>query len=235
MWSISEIKSRGKAAFKANYWSCVLAAFILSLVTGASYSSSSGNVDKEEITASFTSLSPEQSAGIIAIILGVIGIGLVIGILIKIFITNPIKVGCYRFFRKNVESEATSVSTIFSDGFSNFGHVFITLFLTDLFIALWSLLLVIPGIIKSYSYRMVPYIVKDNPELSPTEVITRSREMMNGNKGRAFLLDLSFIGWILLSIITIGIVQLFWTGPYMESANATLYVELLNQQKNPVE
>ena len=81
-----------------------------------------------------------------------------------------------------------------------------------------------------YSYRMVPYIIKDNPELSATEVITRSREMMNGNKWRAFLLDLSFIGWILLCVITLGIAAFFWVGPYMSSTDAALYLELKKQQ-----
>ena len=235
MWSISEIKSRGKAAFKANYWSCVLASFILALVTGTSTKSSSGELDTDDFTTIISGLTEQQHMELLAFILGAVGIGIIIGILIKIFLVNPIKVGCYRFFRKNVEAESTSVSTIFSDGFSNFGHVFATLFLRDLFVALWSCLLIIPGLIKIYSYRMVPYIVKDNPELSATEVITRSREMMNGNKWRAFLLDLSFIGWIILGIITCGIVLIFWTNPYMENANAALYVELLNQQNNVAE
>jgi len=73
---------------------------------------------------------------------------------------------------------------------------------------------------------MVPYIIKDNPELSATEVITKSRKMMDGNKWRAFLLDLSFIGWLLLSLITLGIVGLLWTNPYMQNTNAALYQEL---------
>ena len=73
---------------------------------------------------------------------------------------------------------------------------------------------------------MVPYIIKDNPELSATEVITKSRKMMDGHKWRAFLLDLSFIGWLLLSLITLGIVGLLWTNPYMQNTNAALYQEL---------
>ena len=77
---------------------------------------------------------------------------------------------------------------------------------------------------------MVPYIIKDNPELSATEVITRSREMMNGNKWKAFLLDLSFIGWFLLSIITLGIAAFFWVGPYVYSTEAALYLELKDKQ-----
>ena len=101
--------------------------------------------------------------------------------------------------------------------------------LRDVFLALWYCLLFIPGIIKSYSYMMVPYIVNDNPELSAKEVITRSREMMNGNKWRAFLLDLSFIGWVLLSLMTCGIVGVFYSEPYRRSARAALYLELKDQ------
>ena len=73
---------------------------------------------------------------------------------------------------------------------------------------------------------MVPYILLDEPELSPKEVITRSRKMMNGNKWRAFLLDLSFIGWALLSLITCGLVGLLYEEPYRRSARAALYHEL---------
>ena len=76
---------------------------------------------------------------------------------------------------------------------------------------------------------MVPYIIKDNPELTATETITKSREMMNGNKWRAFLLDLSFIGWIILGAVTFGILFILWTCPYMQNANAALYLELKEQ------
>jgi len=102
--------------------------------------------------------------------------------------------------------------------------------LYSLFVFLWSLLLIFPGIIKSYSYRMVPYILRDNPDLSATEVITRSREMMDGHKGNAFLLDLSFIGWVLLGVITCGLVMVLWTRPYMENTNAALYLRLKEEK-----
>ncbi len=73
---------------------------------------------------------------------------------------------------------------------------------------------------------MVPYIIKDNPELSATEVIKKSREMMDEHKWHTFVYDLSFIGWIILSIITGGIVQLFGFGPYKANSDAALYLEL---------
>lgn len=93
----------------------------------------------------------------------------------------------------------------------------------------WSLLFCIPGIIKMYSYMLVPYLIKDNPELSATETITRSRELMNGHKWEAFVMDLSFIGWYLLGAISLGLVNTFWTNPYHESARARFYLELLGK------
>jgi uncharacterized membrane protein len=76
---------------------------------------------------------------------------------------------------------------------------------------------------------MVPYILAEHPELSANEVITRSREMMNGNKMQAFKMDLSFLGWILLGILTLGLGLVFWTSPYMESTQAALYLKLRDE------
>ena len=150
----------------------------------------------------------------------------VISIVLKVFVFNPLKVGCYRFFLKNTDDASTSLGVI-KEGFGGYGRVFATLFLTDLFTFLWSLLLIIPGIIKAYSYRLVPYIIKDHPELSAMEVIRKSKELMKGNKWKAFLLDLTFIGWFLLGAITLGLVNVFWTNPYSESANAVFYKDLI--------
>ena len=79
---------------------------------------------------------------------------------------------------------------------------------------------------------MVPYILTDYPELSPTEVITASRKMMDGHKWNTFLLDLSFIGWFILTALTLGLVGIFWASPYWQSTNAALYLELKNEQYN---
>ncbi len=230
MWSIGEIKAKGKEAFKANYWRCVLVAFILSLFVGGGTAAGNGSNDTSEIQEQLAtiSLTDNQLTALLAILAGGLAIAFIIGLLIRIFLTNPIQVGCYRFFKKNVETNDAEIGTI-KEGFGDYGHIFITLFLRDLFIALWTCLLVIPGLIKCYSYRMVPYIIKDNPELTATETITKSREMMNGNKWRAFLLDLSFIGWIILGAVTFGILFILWTCPYMQNANAALYLELKEQ------
>ena len=84
---------------------------------------------------------------------------------------------------------------------------------------------------KAYSYRMVPFILKDNPELSPNEVITKSRKMMDGNKMDVFIFDLSYIGWYLLGIVTFGLVNVFWTSPYHQNANGVIYRRLISPGK----
>lgn len=225
MWTRAEVKAQGKSAFKANYGNCVIVALLLGLFGGGSALSSrlSSSQTSEEGSSFASNLTPEQAA-----IIGVASLALLAAMLVlKIFLFNPLKVGGNRFFRLNTENPGTSLSAL-KEGFSDYGHVFITLFLTDLFITLWTFLFIIPGFVKSYSYRMVPYILKDNPELSATEVITLSRNMMRGNKWKAFVLDLSFLGWVLLTIITIGIVGIFWTNPYIYSTNAALYLRLKN-------
>ena len=99
----------------------------------------------------------------------------------------------------------------------------LTMFLQGLFLVLWTLLFIVPGIVKAYAYRLTPYLLSEHPELTGTQAITLSRQMMKGHKWRAFVLDLSFIGWILLSVLTLGILTIFYVGPYMNATDAELY------------
>lgn len=231
MWSIRDIKERGRIAFKANYWRSVLSAFLLILLAGGTAASSSSQVSDssgQTLQNDFNALPEEEKLIIAGVVLGSVALIIVISIILKLFVFNPLEVGCYRFFRKNVENTSTDLGAI-KEGFSAYGHIFVTLLLRDIFLFLWTILFIIPGIVKSYSYRMVPYIIKDNPELTARDVITRSRQMMNGNKWRAFLMDLSFIGWFILGILTLGLLNIFWTDPYYYSAGAALYLELKDQ------
>ena len=113
-------------------------------------------------------------------------------------------------------------------GFQNgaYGKTVWTLFLMKLYTFLWSLLLIIPGIVKSYEYRMVPYLLADCPDLSTEDAFRISREMMDGEKMNAFILDLSFIGWKILSSITCGLVGLFYANPYEYATDAELFLIL---------
>ena len=111
-------------------------------------------------------------------------------------------------------------------GFNRFGDVCITGILKWLFTGLWSLLFVIPGIVKSYSYAMTMYIMQDHPELSGNDAITKSRQMMDGHKFDLFILDLSFIGWYLLGALTFGILIVFYVEPYRQVTRTNFYEQL---------
>ena len=109
-----------------------------------------------------------------------------------------------------------------------------SLLLQDVYTILWSLLLVIPGIIKSYSYAMTSFILKDEPEMKNNAAIEKSMAMMEGNKMKLFMLDLSFIGWAILCIFTLGIGLLFLQ-PYVAISRAAFYEDLKAQQGGSVE
>lgn len=94
-----------------------------------------------------------------------------------------------------------------------------------LFILLWALLLIVPGIIAGYRYCMAPYLMAEYPGMGIREAVDRSKDLMQGNKGRLFCLQLSYIGWWLLSILTLGILGL-WIRPYVQTAQACFYLEL---------
>ena len=146
-----------------------------------------------------------------------------------IFLVNIIgEVGTRRFFIHNHRDKG-EVGHLFESFSSSYLNQVLVMLLKNLFVWLWSLLLIVPGIIKYYEYLMVPYILTDNPEISWDDAKEQSRTMMEGEKMNAFLLHLSFIGWFLLDIITIGILHIVFTGPYMAQAEAELYHVLLEK------
>lgn len=105
----------------------------------------------------------------------------------------------------------------------HYGNIVKIMFLEFLYMYLWSLLFIIPGIVKFYEYRMIPYILAENPGMNSREVFEVSKRMMNGKKWEMFVLDLSFIGWAILEIITCGIVAVFYVMPYKNATDAEVY------------
>ncbi len=157
----------------------------------------------------------------------------IIGIAIDIFVYNPIEYGCIKFFRKS-QHENTSLGTMFHGFKDGYGKIVKVLFFRDLFIFLWSLLFVIPGIVKSYEYRMVPFLLSENPNMTKDEALKASSRMMKGNKWRAFVLDLSFLGWHILSAFTFGMLEIFYVAPYVNGTNAALYEALKAEQNETI-
>ena len=114
---------------------------------------------------------------------------------------------------------------------NNYKNVAKTLFFRDLYITLWTLLFIIPGIVKSYEYRMMPYLLAENPAMPKEQAFAISKQMMDGQKWDVFVLDLSFLGWNILSIFTMGILSIFYVTPYINMTNAALYESLCYQRQ----
>ena len=153
------------------------------------------------------------------------GFGSVICSLLVLLIGIPLEWGYSIMFLPLVRQEGKLDLGMLFDGFKDYGRILLTLLLMSVYVFLWALLLLVPGFIKAYSYSMTPYILKDRPDLKCNAAIEESMRMMRGNKMKLFLLDLSFIGWALLCILTLGI-GLLWLEPYMVSARAAFYEEL---------
>ena len=136
----------------------------------------------------------------------------------------PLSWGLIVFFLRLIREEDIAFERLF-DGFSQYVRIFTAELLKTIYVILWTLLLIIPGFIKQYSYSMTEFILKDHPELNAEQAICMSMRMMQGHKMQLFLLDLSLIGWLLLSLLTLGIGLLFLF-PYYYSAHAHFYEDL---------
>lgn len=150
---------------------------------------------------------------------------LIIAVLVAVFLYYPLEAGTRRFFIKslNQPAEVKEVAFAYDHGYKN---VIKIIFLSRLYVSLWSLLFVIPGIVKSYEYMMIPYLLAENPNMSKEEAFRLSKQMMTGNKWNAFVLDWSFFGWDMLSAFTLGILSIFYVQPYKHLTKAALYEEL---------
>ena len=141
-----------------------------------------------------------------------------------LIVAGPLTVAFYVMLLKNSRGEKVAIENLF-DGFKDFLRTFVLYLLNTLFVWLWSLLFVIPGIIAELKYSMSYFILAENPEMTANEARLKSIEMMNGHKWKLFCLWLSFIGWIILIGLTFGILS-FWVVPYMTAAEAEFYNNL---------
>ena len=166
---------------------------------------------------------------ILGIVLAVMSI---LSLVFSIFIANPLIVALRRYFIKARKKQSTKINVVL-DIFKkdSWFRVAITMFLKDIFTFLWFLT-IIGGFIKMYEYAMIPYILGDNPKVKWKEAFILSKQMMKGNKLKLFVLDLSFIGWEILSLFTFGLLNIFYVNPYKVATNVELYDVL---KKNAIE
>lgn len=245
-WTRVELKSYAKDFLRKHYWKAFVVCLIFTMLTGGDSSSSS---DSSRNDVSYTGPLPVESQYVIDedpgiwergtstfvrflnifvdFPLGLIGssvaafVGIILFI-ISIFIGPLITVGKNRFFLKGFEGDV-SIRYLFStfNSIEAWG-IFKCIFITGLKNFLWTLLFIIPGIIKAYEYSMVPYLLTKDPNLTSAEAIEISRELTDDHKFNIFVLDLSFIGWYILGILLFGI-GIFFVTPYPEAAKARLF------------
>ncbi len=160
-------------------------------------------------------------------------------LIVTSLVAGPLQLGLVMVCINIIRGKETTIENLF-DGFKNFTTSFTLYLVNNIFIALWSLLLIVPGIIKNYAYSMSYYILNDNPKMSQSEARKASIEMMKGHKWELFCLQFSFIGWYLLSIFTFGILSL-WVSAYLNVATAAFYENLkkvnaptVSEETNPL-
>ena len=136
-------------------------------------------------------------------------------------LANVVAVGFAAAYMAIIRTGKAKISSIF-EGWKSFGPAFIAGILVPLYIGFWTMLFWIPGIIKSYAYAMTNYVIRDNPDMTANEAITESRRLMRGNKWRLFIMDLSFIWWDILCVLTLGILTIYVI-PFKLAARAAFY------------
>ncbi len=147
--------------------------------------------------------------------------------IISLICGGAAELGECRYFTRLCRNEEASFNTLF-DRFNILLRALGLRLFMGLFIFLWGLLLVVPGVVASYRYALAPYLMADDPDMGIREAVNRSKELMDGHKGRLFCLHLSFFGWLLLCAVSFGILTL-WIGPYMQAAIAAFYLERSGQ------
>lgn len=149
-----------------------------------------------------------------------------LNILFTLAVTGLVSYGTVDVLRKICRGQDFTINDFLPT--ENLSSMLALTFVKDIYLFLWSLLFAIPGLIKAYSYSQVYYIANENPGLSIDEVITQSREMMDGHKWELFCLEFSYLGWLILCVLTLGILTL-WVGPKMELAKYTFYRNISGQ------
>ena len=149
--------------------------------------------------------------------------------IVSFILGGTVELGYAKFLLKQYDRKELQFSDLFSQ-FERFGTGFAQKFLRTLYTVLWTMLFVIPGIVKSLSYAMTPFILNDHPEMTASEAIKASQKLMDGHKMDLFILGLTFIGWEILACLTMGIGFLF-LNPYMNAAYAAFYRNISGQRQ----
>lgn len=230
MWTRSQLKERARADVNRSYWGLVLMSVIASFVNKIGRGGSAAGSSYSDNTQSGASTVADPDLGVVLglmfAMLFIILAAIMFGMALKAFLINPVRLGATKYFIEAARGEKKTgdiglVGYAFRCGY--YKKIVKTLFLRDLYLFFWTLLFLIPGFVKSYEYAMIPYILAERPDLETQEIFDLSRQMMTGEKFDAFVLGLSFIGWLILATFTLGIAYVFYVGPYRRMTNVELY------------
>ena len=230
MWTRDLLKTNAKQALKGRYWRSFWICLVLSFVGVGSAASSSGTAGRQAVdtTVGDTSSVYDIVNSIPDSMLSALFVGVAIGGIIAfcwaIFVVYPLNVGRCRYFMESRQA-LTPPSTVVSTFRRPYGNPIVVQLLTNLKVALGYILLIVPGVYWEYCYVLVPYLLAENPYMSATRAMELSKEMMEGEKWNFFVLRLSFIGWLLLCAITLGIGG-FFLEPYMQATYAEFYAAM---------
>ena len=220
MWNRQQVKEQAKQIMKRNYWKMFVVALIAGILSG----------DYVTVIQTVQDFVPDVvMPSMFSSILPFLSMGSIVGLLFSIFIGNVIVVGNNGYFIKN-HDENPELGEIFKGFKGNYLNVVKIMFLMDLKTLLWLFLFIVPGVVKAYEYSMIPYLLAENQNLSADEAFSMSKQMTTGQKMDLFVLDLSFLGWIILGLICCGIGILFVL-PYPQATRAEVYLILKESVK----
>lgn len=234
MWTRALLKANAKTVLRRSYWKVFLLCLIASVLMGElslNYNfGSHGGHEYENAAGQVSSLIGGSLLTLILntafAMLGILAILLVLvaALCWGILFTPIIQVGQCRYMMEN-RAQDPGLGTLFSGFTTNYWNLVGGMFYMNLRVFLYSLLLVIPGVIKSYQYTFVPYLLAENPDMDGARAAEISTVMTDGEKWNIFVLDLSFLGWNLLGHLLLGIGTLF-VNPYYQATRAELYAAM---------
>lgn len=227
MWTRGMIKSRAKTVLKVSYWKAFLVSLVIVLAEGGLSGSSNwrnNNQSSENFSDGLSSYVPNLWPYVL-IFLSVALLVIVLVFAFRILLGYPLEVGGKRYFLKSTQNDFDLNNLGFAFEKGKYWYIVKAMLWRGFINFLWLLLLIIPGIVKYYAYKMVPYILADNPHMDYRRALELSTSMTKGQKAAMFVLDLSFIGWYLLGTLAL-LVGVLFVLPYQNATNAELYIVL---------
>ncbi|MGN1251208.1 MAG: DUF975 family protein [Candidatus Spyradocola sp.] len=227
MWNRAQLKQNARDVLRNNYWMALLVSLVAGLLVnvgggaGGAAGGTGGWIEQGVASGQIDWI----TAAVFSTAIGVVAIlTVLVGLAVSFFLAGPVQIGLCRYYLESREGRSTfgSLFYTFSHGYLNSAAA---MFVTDLFVGLWSLLFIIPGIVKGLAWSQVPYLLAENPGMTGKRARELSDRMTYGHKCNIFVLQLSFLGWILLGCLACGVGTLF-VAPYIEATSAELYATL---------